>query len=261
DIADLWLDENGKARRCRSWNDHKPKGMRLVRTIKIGLDIDEDLEDEEESGSQWRWYVRPRSADDDGSRTARANQLLKPHQSSAGDFAEKMVALLGLKEPESLAVVLAARWHDLGKNRPVWQRAIGNRAYPSEILAKSGMGTRLVALNNYRHELGSLIDLAAMPEFQELSEEVQNLVVHLIAAHHGRARPHFPDNERFDHDRPEYEVAAIVAGIPGRFARLQRQYGRWGLAYLESLVRAADIMASQNIDDGKAHNEAEEDGR
>ncbi|MGD9976141.1 MAG: type I-U CRISPR-associated helicase/endonuclease Cas3, partial [Desulfatirhabdiaceae bacterium] len=76
DIADLWLDENGKARRCRSWNDHKPKGMRLVRTIKIGLDIDEDMEDEEESGSQWRWYVRPRSADDDGSRTARANQLL-----------------------------------------------------------------------------------------------------------------------------------------------------------------------------------------
>ena len=85
--------------------------------------------------------------------------------------------------------------------------------------------------------------------------------MHLIAAHHGRARPHFPGNERFDHDRPEEEVAAIITGIPGRFARLQQRYGRWGLAYLESLVRAADIMASQNIDDGKEQNEAEEGGR
>lgn len=257
DIADLWLDENGKGRRCRSWDDQKPKGMRLVRTIETGLDPDEDSEDEEQSSGQWCWYVRPRSADDDGSRTARAKQLLKPHLSSAGDFAEKMVARLGLKEPESLAVVLAARWHDLGKNRPVWQRAIGNRAYPSEILAKSGMGMRSITLNNYRHELGTLLDLAAMPEFQGLSEEVQNIVVHLIAAHHGRARPHFPANERFDHDRPEEEVAAIVAGIPGRFACLQRRYGRWGLAYLESLVRAADIMASQSNNES----EEQEDGR
>jgi len=33
---------------------------------------------------------------------------------------------------------------------------------------------------------------------------------------------------------------------------LQRRYGRWGLAYLESLVRAADISASQNIEAARA---------
>jgi len=34
---------------------------------------------------------------------------------------------------------------------------------------------------------------------------------------------------------------------PGQFfARLQRKYGRWGLAYLESLLRAADYAASAN---------------
>jgi CRISPR-associated endonuclease/helicase Cas3 len=250
DIADLLLDENGEARRSRTWDDLKPKGMRLVRTVEIGLDPDEELEDAEQNGRQWRWYVRPRSADDDGSRTARAKQLLKAHLTSAGDFAAKLVAGLGLREPESLAVVLAARWHDLGKNRPVWQHAIGNRAYPGEVWAKSGLGMRPLALNDYRHELGSLLDLATMPEFQELSKDVQDLVVHLIAAHHGRARPHFPDSERFDHNRPEEEVAGVVAGIPGRFARLQRRYGRWGLAYLESLVRAADIMASQDDNKG-----------
>ncbi len=44
------------------------------------------------------------------------------------------------------------------------------------------------------------------------------------------------------------DVDAIAAEVPRLFARLQRKYGRWGLAYLESLVRAADIMASQKAE-------------
>ena len=36
----------------------------------------------------------------------------------------------------------------------------------------------------------------------------------------------------------------IAAAVAQRFARLQRRYGRWGLAYLESLLRAADYAAS-----------------
>jgi len=36
----------------------------------------------------------------------------------------------------------------------------------------------------------------------------------------------------------------LLAEIPRRFARLQRAHGRWGLAYLESLLRAADYAAS-----------------
>jgi CRISPR-associated endonuclease/helicase Cas3 len=70
-------------------------------------------------------------------------------------------------------------------------------------------------------------------------------VLHLIAAHHGRARPHFPAEEVFDPERSQEVVAAMVRETPRRFARLQRRYGRWGLAWLESLLRAADIMASQ----------------
>jgi CRISPR-associated endonuclease/helicase Cas3 len=70
-------------------------------------------------------------------------------------------------------------------------------------------------------------------------------VLHLIAAHHGRARPHFSAEEAFDPEHPDSVVRAAASEAPARFARLQRRYGRWGLAYLESLVRVADVVASQ----------------
>jgi CRISPR-associated endonuclease/helicase Cas3 len=76
-----------------------------------------------------------------------------------------------------------------------------------------------------------VLDAQEDAEFQTLNQEMQDLVLHLIAAHHGRARP-LPD------------VEALARNTPRRFARLQRKYGRWGLAYLESLLRAADWAAS-----------------
>ena len=58
-------------------------------------------------------------------------------------------------------------------------------------------------------------------------------------------RPHFdPDQGGYDMERPGADP--MLADVPRRFARLQRRYGRWGLAYLESLLRAADWAASGN---------------
>ena len=73
---------------------------------------------------------------------------------------------------------------------------------------------------------------------------MKDLALHLIAAHHGRARPHFATDEAFDPERPMSDAEALAIETPRRFARLQRKYGRWGLAYLESLLRAADWAAS-----------------
>jgi CRISPR-associated endonuclease/helicase Cas3 len=254
DVADEWIDADDKPRRCRLWDDDQPSdpSMRRVRVIDTRPDADENLgdtkPDAQPSRRFWRWYVRPRSADDEGSRTARDKQDLQPHLLCAGVFADAIVAKLGLADPEATAVRLAAQWHDLGKNRQGWQNAIGNRSYAAPRIetawAKSG-NTRSLDTNKYRHELGSLIDLQTEVEFLRLDEDTRDLVMHLIAAHHGRARPHFPAEEAFDVDRPHDLVDAIVRAVPQRFARLQRKYGRWGLAYLESLVRAADIMASQ----------------
>ena len=75
--------------------------------------------------------------------------------------------------------------------------------------------------------------------------EMQELVLHLVAAHHGYARPHFPHECAGDSPNHSTMAAAEMARqVPRRFARLQRRYGRWGLAYLEALLRAADYEAS-----------------
>ena len=141
-------------------------------------------------------------------------------------------------------MTLAARLHDLGKKRPLFQRILGNMN-GDVLLAKSRKKKQVFGLKeDYRHEFGSLLDVGDRVEFQRLSNEMKELVRHLIATHHGRGRPHFPTNEAFDPEHPEEAAAKIAREAPRRFARLQRKYGRWGLAYLESLLRAADYAAS-----------------
>ena len=145
---------------------------------------------------------------------------------------------------------LAAVLHDLGKDRDQWQRNIGNNAYdpqsPETILAKSGgKNTPRNIREYYRHEFGSLHDASAFSDLHTLSDLERDIVLHLIAAHHGRARPHFSSEEIFDYAASDTD--AIATETPRRFARLQRHFGRWGLAWLESLLRAADYAASAGI--------------
>src|SRR5690606_11314638 len=115
------------------------------------------------------------------------------------------------------AVVLAAQFHDLGKRRELWQRSIGN-PNPQNYYAKSGKPDdgarwRHLDISSYRHEFGSALDVLTdrshRTRLDDFSDEVQDLILHLIAAHHGRARPHFPLDEVFDPDHQQQEVDAF----------------------------------------------------
>jgi len=154
-----------------------------------------------------------------------------------------------------------ARYHDLGKCDIRFQTLLrgGNRLAAEMspvLLAKSRLtGFRSDDLpSGFRHEFLSLL----FAEDTSSSFEKPELVLHLIASHHGRARPHAPvviDAEPPDADagfgaisreirlaRPAHHLAS---GVTRRFWRLTRHFGWWGLAYLECVFRLGDWAASE----------------
>ena len=255
DISCQWEDENGQPRRKRSEDVLEGKKWRLVRKINLSQAEEDEVETDEESQDRnvWYWYEAPRGGDGEGYTSAKEPVLLKDHTNDVAQIAEAFAKRLNLAPEIARSLILAARWHDLGKNRELWQRSIGNPIdnpeYPQKCLAKPGPKMSPMRLGTYRHEFSSLADAEKEPEFAALSQNAKDLTLHLIAAHHGRARPHFPQKEVFDPDSDNSlsKAKKIADEVPLRFERLQRRYGRWGLAYLESLLRAADYAASADL--------------
>ena len=243
DVADEWRNDKNQQRRMRVWDDDPvPTSVRLIRTIDTKPNADEEEEDAVAIGRRyWHWYELPKSADNEGSKSARRAVLLDVHTGDVVRNAMLIVQRLPLSDELRQAVILTARFHDIGKRRRLFQRILGN-LNPDMLLAKSAKPFR--ANESFRHEFASLLDVEREADFQKLSDDMKDLVLHLIAAHHGRGRPHFPADEVFDPEPKGKDMGSIAAEVPRRFARLQRKYGRWGLAYLESLLRAADYVAS-----------------
>ena len=128
----------------------------------------------------------------------------------------------------------------------VFSVGVDQTTYPGRpIYNGSGGNPRL--LGGYRHEFGSLADAERHPDLtgSDLAEEERDLVLHLIASHHGFARPEIT---ALDPDGPPSANAALAADAALRFARLQRRLGPWGLAGWEALLRAADQRASRLLD-------------
>jgi CRISPR-associated endonuclease/helicase Cas3 len=173
--------------------------------------------------------------------TTSARQTLEAHTDAIVEHMTRIVDRLGLQEPLRGALIVAARWHDKGKDRAVWQRYARNGSGP-ELLAKATSYLHPRALGGYRHEFGSLLD--AMNERGLPPSPERELVLHLIAAHHGWARPHF-EPRSFDSSCPTAANSQAFSEVIRRFGQLQHRYGRWGLAWLESLVRCADIATSK----------------
>jgi len=219
----------------------------LLKTMRCVLQIQKD--NGTETPLIFKWYSLERGIEDDSfSWSASKQQLLSDHLDSAEKHAKTFASYLKLPQDIGAALAIAARYHDLGKNRELWQRGIGNDNYTandeSTILAKSGGYDRPIN-QFYRHEFGSLIDIKQKEDFLSLSSSMQFLAMHLVAAHHGRGRPHFPELETFDPSCDDDMAAEIAQSVPESFANLQRTFGRWQLAWLESLLRAADYLASQ----------------
>ncbi len=166
-------------------------------------------------------------------------QVLSEHAAAVVDRVRAIACRLDLPSWEREALAKAACLHDEGKAAPRWQRAM-NAPQDGSVYAKTGGGGDWRALEGYRHEFGSLLDA----ETRELPAETRDLVLHLIASHHGRARPLIPPGGCDAGPPSLLEIKAGDAAL--RFAKLQRRYGPWGLAWREAILRAADQSASRS---------------
>jgi len=189
------------------------------------------------------------------SRAVGNAQLLADHQREAERLASELGARLGLGDAHKKMLRIAARHHDEGKRAGRWQRAF-NAPRDGQIYAKTRGPVNVALLEGYRHEFRSVEDAKKDVEFHELRNGLNELCLHLIAAHHGYARPVIGTGG-WD-DRPPSMLVGPARAVAERFARLQREWGPWGLAWWESLLRAVDQQASRENDMAKDAPEAGE---
>lgn len=210
------------------------------RRVSFSLPIEFDKETERPT----RLLVVERGEAQDGKALSKTAQLLVEHQDWAHLAAQRMASRLALPRDLAGVIALAARLHDEGKRADNWQRAFN--APRDGVYGKTKGPINQQALSHYRHEFGSLPYAEKDESFTASPLDLKDLVLHLIAAHHGNARPVI--DTRGCADGPSSVLRDRARDVALRFARLQKRYGPWGLAWLEALVRAADQQASRQLE-------------
>lgn len=207
-------------------------------------------------------------------------RLLENHLAEVACIAEKLAKHCLPKEFSPALFQKAGQWHDAGKLDERFQvllrnddelAAFGKPLAKSDRIPASPQRRRDIRESaglpeHFRHEM---LSLQLAERFAQFSEEERDLILHLIASHHGCARPFAPIcEEKKEENEPPPAVSGTVngckfhlgeeerqeltpphqldSGVPERFWRLTRRYGWWGLAYLESVLRLADWRASRN---------------
>ena len=180
---------------------------------------------------------------------------LKDHSQDTAEAMRNMLLSLPFNLPSDLPEI--ARWHDFGKAHRIFQAAMGK---PNPVGAK-GHFTKQYARRGFRHELASA--LAALYHGKPF------YFIYLVAAHHGKVRytiapmPWETNTYRgieLGETLPAADLGDKIVGdsqlnIPDDDAdhwwkrevdSLIESLGVFRLAYLETLVRAADAQASKN---------------
>ncbi len=184
---------------------------------------------------------------------------------------------LALDENKS-ALCDAASRHDWGKADPRFQALLlgGDEfaaSMETQLFAKSAeipfsVQERQIARRRsklptgFRHEFLSLAIAEANPMSSNDNADL-DLLLHLIASHHGYARPWAPlcidasppdvslepiglDSRISSEERKNRVYHRVDSSVAPRFWRLTRKYGWWGLAMLETVLRLSDHRVSQN---------------
>ena len=217
------------------WVNDNPQ-MKLVEQVRIG-----DMEDEGPYREIQYYVERPEQQQSKSTR----EQRLEEHHNAVEEASRKVTETLSLPKTIKEAIVTASKFHDAGKAREHWQKCM-HVDKDRRPLAKTGNTKQPLNLGGFRHEFASVMD--CMDKFEISCHAEKDLILHLIAAHHGWARPCFmPDAVLHEADQTRKKKAELVsADVMRRYHKLQKRFGLWGLAWLEGLVRGADWQASKN---------------
>ncbi|MFT3853142.1 MAG: CRISPR-associated helicase Cas3' [Ilumatobacteraceae bacterium] len=283
--------------RCRA-GDVRPGGLVLVDATAGGYDSDLGwspssrrpvalVDDPEAAADDQATADDPASLDSPGWVTLADH--LRDTEREARVLLDAL-APLAVNDDVRQAVVTAARLHDVGKAHPVFQAAMDVVAQRTELakplgvpVAKSPSRGRLAyGVPNFRHELASALALLGDGRVALGESGEPDLIVYLVAAHHGRVRVGVrsqPGDERpivgddslrilgigdrnvlpaVVLDGGEMPASTLDLGIFGlgrRHAgpswaeralamRDRADLGPFRLAFLEALVRLADWRAS-----------------
>lgn len=195
---------------------------------------------------------------------------LDQHGEAVGTLSGRIASRLGLNPVFVDGVRRAGWWHDLGKADARFQRWLDPSGDSADgggsfLLAKSHMpksrwnATRDAAgwPRGGRHEALSarLVGSWLEGHRDEFESPLADLLLHLVISHHGSGRPLIPParDDASGNVTSEIEGAAVEAPAdlsiidwdqPARFRRLNRRFGPWGLALLETILRQADHSVS-----------------
>ena len=222
--------------------------------------------------------------DDDRGAASSVPESLESHTNAVVAQTENLTAALSFPAPLAATLRQAAVWHDVGKAHEVFQHSIrlANPALATDTLwAKSGSSARLnYVRRRFRHELASALSFRtlAAPTSPHAS-----LIAFLIAAHHGKVRlslralpderepdgverlfargiwdgdslpPFTLDGQTWPATTLSLASMQIGLGPDGQPSWLEAclelrdslELGPFRLAFLETILRAADQRASQ----------------
>ncbi len=128
---------------------------------------------------------------DDSSLSEGGWRALGSHLDDADAAAREICKSLSLDRSLAEPLVLAARWHDIGKALPAWQAAVKQAVERSKGKYRAGIWAKFPAKSGtfrpgLRHEEVSALYAAQL--FRRGLAGWNELVVYLIACHHGKVR-------------------------------------------------------------------------